>query len=142
MTRAFGRMRSTLKTNEAQRQKLEDHLRQSQKMEAIGRLAGGVAHDFNNLLTVIKGHTALMLEQLTPNEPLYRRSSRQIEQAADRAASLTRQLLAFCRMQVLQPKLLDPNALISDMAKMLTRLIRADITFQLPSKRRARQGQG
>ena len=128
LTRAFGRMRSTLKTNEAQRQKLEDHLRQSQKMEAIGRLAGGVAHDFNNLLTVIKGHTALMLEQLQPNEALYS-GGRQIEQAADRAASLTRQLLAFCRMQVLQPKVLDLNALISDMAKMLTRLIRADVLF-------------
>ena len=128
LTRAFGRMRSTLKTNEVQRQKLEDHLRQSQKMEAIGRLAGGVAHDFNNLLTVIKGHTALMLEQLQPDETLYS-SSRQIEQAADRAASLTRQLLAFCRMQVLQPKVLDLNALISDMAKMLSRLIRADIHF-------------
>ncbi len=128
LTRAFGRMRSTLKTNEIQRQKLEDHLRQSQKMEAIGRLAGGVAHDFNNLLTVIKGHTALMLEQLQPDETLHS-SSRQIEQAADRAASLTRQLLAFCRMQVLQPKVLDLNALISDMAKMLSRLIRADILF-------------
>lgn len=128
LTRAFGRMRLTLKTNEAQRQKLEDHLRQSQKMEAIGRLAGGVAHDFNNLLTIIKGHTALMLEQLQPNEPLYA-GSRQIEQAADRAASLTRQLLAFCRMQVLQPKILDLNALISDMAKLLTRLIRADVLF-------------
>jgi signal transduction histidine kinase/CheY-like chemotaxis protein len=128
LTRAFGRMRSTLKTNEVQRQKLEDHLRQSQKMEAIGRLAGGVAHDFNNLLTVIKGHTALMLEQLQPDETLYS-SSRQIEQAAGRAASLTRQLLAFCRMQVLQPKVLDLNALISDMAKMLSRLIRADIHF-------------
>jgi signal transduction histidine kinase/CheY-like chemotaxis protein len=128
LTRAFGRMRSTLKTNEVQRQKLEDHLRQSQKMEAIGRLAGGVAHDFNNLLTVIKGHTALMLEQLQPGETLHG-SSRQIEQAADRAASLTRQLLAFCRMQVLQPKVLDLNALISDMAKMLSRLIRADILF-------------
>ena len=128
LTRAFGRMRSTLKTNEVQRQKLEDHLRQSQKMEAIGRLAGGVAHDFNNLLTVIKGHTALMLEQLQPDETLYS-SNRQIEQAADRAASLTRQLLAFCRMQVLQPKVLDLNALISDMAKMLSRLIRADIHF-------------
>jgi signal transduction histidine kinase/ActR/RegA family two-component response regulator len=128
LARAFGRMRSTLKTNEVQRQKLEDHLRQSQKMEAIGRLAGGVAHDFNNLLTVIKGHTALMLEQLQPDETLHG-SGRQIEQAADRAASLTRQLLAFCRMQVLQPKVLDLNALISDMAKMLSRLIRADILF-------------
>jgi two-component system, cell cycle sensor histidine kinase and response regulator CckA len=145
LTRAFGRMRSTLKSNEVQRQKLEDHLRQSQKMEAIGRLAGGVAHDFNNLLTVIKGHTALMLEQLQPDETLYA-GSRQIEQAADRAASLTRQLLAFCRMQVLQPKVLDLNALISDMAKMLTRLIRADILFSfrpgdLLSKVKADPGQ-
>jgi two-component system, cell cycle sensor histidine kinase and response regulator CckA len=128
LTRAFGRMRTTLKTNETQRQRLEDHLRQSQKMEAIGRLAGGVAHDFNNLLTVIKGHTALMLEQLRPDDSLYS-GSQQIDRAADRAASLTRQLLAFCRMQVLQPKILDLNALISDMAKMLTRLIRADILF-------------
>ena len=128
LTRAFGRMRTTLKTNETQRQKLEDHLRQSQKMEAIGRLAGGVAHDFNNLLTVIKGHTALMLEQLRPDDSLYS-GGQQIDRAADRAASLTRQLLAFCRMQVLQPKILDLNALISDMAKMLTRLIRADVLF-------------
>lgn len=145
LTRAFGRMRSTLKTNEIQRQKLEDHLRQSQKMEAIGRLAGGVAHDFNNLLTVIKGHTALMLEQLQPDETLHG-NSRQIEQAADRAASLTRQLLAFCRMQVLQPKVLDLNALISDMAKMLSRLIRSDILFsfrpgELLSKVKADPGQ-
>jgi signal transduction histidine kinase/FixJ family two-component response regulator len=128
LTRAFGRMRSTLQANEAQRQRLEEHLRRSQKMEAIGRLAGGVAHDFNNLLTVIKGHTGMMLEQLQPDETLYS-SGRQIEQAADRAASLTRQLLAFCRMQVLQPKVLNVNGLISDMAKMLTRLVRADIHF-------------
>lgn len=128
LTRAFGRMRATLQTNETQRQKLEDHLRQSQKMEAIGRLAGGVAHDFNNLLTVIKGHSNLMLEHLEPTDALYS-GSRQIEQAADRAASLTRQLLAFCRMQILQPKVLDVNALVSDMAKMLSRLIREDILF-------------
>jgi signal transduction histidine kinase/ActR/RegA family two-component response regulator len=128
LARAFGRMRATLRTNEAQKQKLEDHLRQSQKMEAIGRLAGGVAHDFNNLLTVIKGHSSLMLESLGPDDALYS-GSRQIEQAADRAASLTRQLLAFCRMQILQPKVLDLNALVSDMAKMLTRLMREDILF-------------
>ena len=128
LTRAFGRMRSTLQANEAQRQKLEEHLRRSQKMEAIGRLAGGVAHDFNNLLTVIKGHAEMMLEQLQPGDALHS-SGRQIEEAADRAASLTRQLLAFCRMQVLQPKVLNVNVLISDMAKMLTRLIRADVHF-------------
>lgn len=128
LTRAFGRMRSTLQANDAQRQKLEEHLRRSQKMEAIGRLAGGVAHDFNNILTVIKGHTGIVLEQLQPGDALHS-SGRQIEQAADRAASLTRQLLAFCRMQVLQPKVLNVNAVISDMAKMLTRLVRADIHF-------------
>ena len=128
LTRAFGRMRSTLQANEAQRQRLEEHLRRSQKMEAIGRLAGGVAHDFNNLLTVIKGHTGIMLEQLQPGDTLHS-SGRQIEQAADRAASLTRQLLAFCRMQVLQPKVLNVNGLISDMTKMLARLVRADIRF-------------
>ena len=128
LTRAFGRMRLTLQANETQRQRMEEHLRRSQKMEAIGRLAGGVAHDFNNLLTVIKGHTGLMLEQLQPGDALYS-GSHQIEQAADRAASLTRQLLAFCRMQVLQPKVLNVNVLISDIAKMLARLIRADIHF-------------
>jgi two-component system, cell cycle sensor histidine kinase and response regulator CckA len=97
-------------------------------MEAIGRLAGGVAHDFNNLLTVIKGHSGLMFERLDLSDSL-RASSQQIEKAADRAASLTRQLLAFCRMQVLQPKVLDLNALVSDMGKMLKRLIREDIAF-------------
>src|SRR5438309_7410843 len=97
-------------------------------MNAIGRRAVVVSHDFNNLLTLIKGHTALMLERLQPDEALYS-GGQQIAQAADRAASLTRQLLAFCRMQVLQPKILDLNGLISDIAKMLTRLIRADIVF-------------
>jgi two-component system, cell cycle sensor histidine kinase and response regulator CckA len=87
-----------------------------------------VAHDFNNILTVIKGHAGMMLEQAQSGDALHS-SGRQIEQAADRAASLTRQLLAFCRMQVLQPKVLNVNALISDMAKMLTRLVRADIHF-------------
>ena len=94
----------------------------------MGRLAGGVAHDFNNLLTVIKGHSDLLSERLGASDSLVG-STQQIAKAADRAASLTRQLLAFSRMQVLQPKVLELNALIADMQKMLTRLIREDIAL-------------
>src|SRR4029077_10330182 len=118
VTRAFDRMRKTLKSNEAQKRELENQLRQSQKMEAVGRLAGGVGHDFNNLLTVIKGHGDLILDRLQPGEPLHL-SVKQIDKAADRAASLTRQLLAFSRMQVLQPKVLDLNVLVSEMSALL-----------------------
>ena len=128
VTRAFDRMRGTLKRNELQRQKLEDQLLQAQKMEAMGRLAGGVAHDFNNLLTVIKGHCNLLVDRLQPVDPNHRSAS-QIDKAADRAVSLTGQLLAFCRMQVLQPKVLDLNALILEMSSLLRRLIREDIEF-------------
>jgi len=128
VTRAFERMRSTLKNNESQKQQLEDQLRKAQKMEAIGQLAGGVAHDFNNLLTVIKGHGDLILDRLRPTDPLHG-NAHQIEKAADRAASLTRQLLAFSRMQVLQPKVLDLNSLVADMCSLLKRLVREDITF-------------
>ncbi len=128
LTRSFDRMRSTLLKNDANRQELERQLRQSQRMEAMGRLAGGVAHDFNNLLTVIKGHSSLLRERLSPDDPSSE-NGRQIEKAADRAASLTRQLLAFSRMQVLQPKVLDLNALVGDMGQMLKRLVREDITF-------------
>jgi len=128
LTRAFERMRGTLQRNEANRQELENQLRQAQRMEAMGRLAGGVAHDFNNLLTVIKGHSQLLLENASASESVSA-SSNQIARAADRAASLTRQLLAFSRMQVLQPKVLELNALVADMGKMLARLIRADVSF-------------
>jgi two-component system, cell cycle sensor histidine kinase and response regulator CckA len=128
VTRAFDRMRGTLQRNDAQKQQLEAQLRQAQKMDAMGRLAGGVAHDFNNLLTVIKGNSGLQLERLQPGDPLLA-TARQIESAADRAASLTRQLLAFCRMQVLQPQILDLNALVSEMCKLLRRLVREDIAF-------------
>jgi signal transduction histidine kinase/ActR/RegA family two-component response regulator len=128
VTRAFDRMRGTLKRNEANRQQLEGQLRQAQRMEAMGRLAGGVAHDFNNLLTVIKGHSQLLIESANTSESLLASSS-QIAKAADRAASLTRQLLAFSRMQVLQPKVLELNALVADMGKMLTRLIREDVAL-------------
>jgi signal transduction histidine kinase/ActR/RegA family two-component response regulator len=128
VTRAFDSMRGTLQRNEAQREQLEGQLRQAQKMEALGRLAGGVAHDFNNLLTVIKGHSELLVDQMTPADTFYS-STRQIMKTADRAASLTRQLLAFSRMQVLQPKILDLNSLVADMSKMLRRLVREDIEF-------------
>lgn len=135
VTRAFQDMRGTLQKNEvqrqqheAQRQQLEGQLRQAQKMDAMGRLAGGVAHDFNNLLTVIKGNSTLLVERLQSDDRLLG-CTRQIESAADRAASLTRQLLAFCRMQVLQPKILDLNVLVSEMCKLLRRLIREDISF-------------
>jgi signal transduction histidine kinase/ActR/RegA family two-component response regulator len=128
VTRAFDGMRGTLQRNEAQREQLEEQLRQAQKMEALGRLAGGVAHDFNNLLTVIKGHGELLVDRMKPTDVFYG-STRQIMKTADRAASLTRQLLAFSRMQVLQPKILDLSALVADMSKMLRRLVREDIEF-------------
>jgi signal transduction histidine kinase/CheY-like chemotaxis protein len=128
VTRAFDRMRKTLKSDESQKRQLEEQLRQAQKMEAVGRLAGGVAHDFNNLLTIIKGHGDLMLEKLQANDPL-QRNANQIEKAANRAASLTRQLLAFSRMQVLEPKVLDLNVLVAEMCSLLKRLVREDISF-------------
>ncbi|MGA6958570.1 MAG: HAMP domain-containing protein, partial [Candidatus Acidiferrales bacterium] len=118
VTAAFDRMRVTLQTNEEQNKQLETRLRQAQKMEAVGRLAGGVAHDFNNLLTVIKGHSDLLEMKLGTLSPA-QSSIAQVRKAADRATALTRQLLAFSRMQVLQPRVLDLNALIADLNKML-----------------------
>ena len=106
----------------------EKQLRQAQKMEAVGRLSGGIAHDFNNLLTVIKGHSDILSGLGEQCEP-YRQSVEQIRKAADRAASLTRQLLAFSRMQVLQPKVFDLNTVVAEMEKMLARLIGEDIEF-------------
>jgi signal transduction histidine kinase/ActR/RegA family two-component response regulator len=128
VTRAFDGMRDTLQRNEAQREQLEEQLRQAQKMEALGRLAGGVAHDFNNLLTVIKGHSELLIDRMKPTDAIYG-NTRQIMKTADRAASLTRQLLAFSRTQVLQPRILDLNTLVADMSKLLRRLVREDIEF-------------
>jgi signal transduction histidine kinase/ActR/RegA family two-component response regulator len=128
VTRAFDQMRGTLQKNEAQKRQLEEDLRQSQKMEALGRLAGGVAHDFNNLLTVIKGHSELITERLSEKDPL-QGSGQQIRKAADRAASLTRQMLAFSRRQALEPTVFDMNSLVADMYKLLKRLIHEDIEF-------------
>jgi two-component system cell cycle sensor histidine kinase/response regulator CckA len=108
------------------RKKLEEQLRQAQKMEAVGRLAGGIAHDFNNLLMVIQGHAELLTDRLKPGESL-RRNAEQIQEASQRATSLTRQLLAFSRKQMLAPVVLSVHTVVSDMIKILRRLIGEDI---------------
>jgi two-component system, cell cycle sensor histidine kinase and response regulator CckA len=112
------------------RRELEDQLRQAQKMEAVGLLAGGVAHDFNNLLTIITGYSQLILNSLGA-EDLNRHSAEQILKAGERAAALTRQLLAFSRRQVLQPRVLDLNRLVAGLSTMLQRLIGEDIDLRL-----------
>jgi two-component system cell cycle sensor histidine kinase/response regulator CckA len=109
-----------------ERRALEQQLRQSQKMEAIGRLAGGIAHDFNNLLMVISGYSEFLLDRLGP-EPALRAPAQEIASAAGRATSLTRQLLAFSRKQMLAPKILDLNGVVTENLKMLTRVIGEDI---------------
>jgi PAS domain S-box-containing protein len=108
------------------RQMLEDQLRQAQKMEAVGRLAGGVAHDFNNLLTVITGYSQMSMDETAPGSSLHEHSQ-QVYEASQRAAALTRQLLAFSRQQVLQPQVVSLNKILESMQKMLSRLIGEDI---------------
>ncbi|MFN7951401.1 MAG: ATP-binding protein [bacterium] len=105
---------------------LQAQLRQSQKMEAVGRLAGGIAHDFNNLLTVIRGQTELLLRRLRVDEPNHRYATQALK-AADRAAALTRQLLAFGRSPIGQVRVVDLNLVIVDMVEMLRRLVRSDV---------------
>jgi PAS domain S-box-containing protein len=107
---------------ENRRDSLEEELRQSQKLEAIGRLAGGVAHDFNNVLSVILGYSEDMIQSLEPSDPRWQ-DMKEIESAAGRAATLTRQLLMFSRQQVLEPKVLDLNEVLANMDRMLARIL-------------------
>jgi hypothetical protein len=109
-----------------ERMEAEARLMQAQKMESVGRLAGGVAHDFNNLLTVINGYSELLLGDVIPGDPLRDRLE-EIRKAGQRAAALTQQLLAFSRKQVLQPRLLDLNRVVADMRPMLARLVGEDV---------------
>jgi len=117
-----------------ERKKMEDQLQQAQKMESVGRLAGGVAHDFNNMLGVILGHAEMIMDQMDASQP-YFNNLQEIQTAAQRSADLTRQLLAFARKQTISPKILDLNKTVESMLTMLRRLIGEDIDLAwLPGK--------
>ena len=117
---------TNLKSAEKEKENLQNQLIQAQKMEAVGRLAGGVAHDFNNMLSVIMGHSEMILEQLDDSSPLFS-SLNEIKKAAGRSADLTRQLLAFARKQAVAPEIIDLDKAVERMLKMLRRLIGEDI---------------
>jgi PAS domain S-box-containing protein len=117
------------KAAEATRARLEEQVHRAQKMESVGRLAGGIAHDFNNLLTGILSYSDLILQELRPADPI-RADVEQIRDAGQRAANLTRQLLAFSRRQLLQPRVLSLNALVTDMEPMLGRLAGPTVTVE------------
>ena len=114
---------------EKEQEKLQDQLLQAQRMESIGRLAGGVAHDFNNMLGVIFGYSELILGKISPDHDFYN-NLKQIKDAAERSANLTRQLLAFARKQTVSPEVINLNTVISDMLKMLKRLIGENIDLE------------
>jgi len=128
VTEAFVRMRASMEANLKEQKQLEERLRQAHKMEAVGRLAGGVAHDFNNLLTIIRGNSDLLIDREGADD-FQKKCADQIQKAAGRAVSMTRQLLAFSRMQVLQPRVIELNAVITEMGKMLPRLIGEHIEY-------------
>lgn len=117
------------KQMERERQKLESQLRQAQKMEAVGRLAGGVAHDFNNMLSVILGYCEISISKLHPADPLYP-DIQEIHGAAQRSAELTRQLLAFSRKQIIAPKIIELNTQMKGMERLLKRIIGEDIDLK------------
>jgi signal transduction histidine kinase len=121
-------VRQTQATHASERSQLEEQLRQAQKMEAIGRLAGGVAHDFNNLLTAINGYSEVLLVEMAPDNPL-RPYVQEIVKAGERATRLTQQLLVFSRKHPATPEVLDPNAVIADAAGLLRRLIGEDVVL-------------
>ena len=129
MVRAIERDRAARQTAELALEETSEQLRQSQKMDAIGRLAGGVAHDFNNLLLAITGYADFLIASLT--DPTQKHYAEEIQSAGERAAALTHQLLAFSRRQVLQPRVVNLNDCVLEIETMLRRLIGEGVQVEL-----------